>query len=110
MNEQQHSHTALYVSLGLLLVIVLLLLMVIAGTHKNTSSVVYRPSQVASPLQEQASAGQTHQQELQQSVTPVPIETKQDLTTQQNVLDNTDMTVISSGLDQNSAAASQFSQ
>lgn len=121
MNEQptpeiitqtkHHSHTVLYASLGILIVTVLLLLVVIEMSHKtkNSASITYRPPQPTT-LQQAKSVAQTPQQQLQQSVTPVPIATKQDLTTQQNVLDSANMTAITNGLNQNTADASQFSQ
>lgn len=44
------------------------------------------------------------------SVTPVTVTSPADLTTQQNALDNTDMSSISSGLDQNAKDAAPFAQ
>ncbi len=115
MNTQpeQHSHKVLYASLGLLVLAVVLLLVVVGGmyykgkqtlvatTYTQTQKQVIQPGQTTQ---------QTPQQQLQQSLTPVPVTTKKDLTTQQNALDNTDMTAITTGLDQNTADASQFSQ
>ena len=46
---------------------------------------------------------------MQESVTPMPIATKQDLNIQLNTLDTTDIEVITAGLEQNSTDALQFS-
>lgn len=105
--KDQHNHRVFYTSLGLLLGVVVLLLVVVGGMYMKEKQAF-----VATQTQEHVAqtAQQTPQEQLQQSVTPVPVATKADLTVQQNALDSTDMNSISLGLDQNSADASSFSQ
>lgn len=104
----KHSHKVLYTSLSLLLGTVVLLLFVVGtmilGSVKN--STVQPQGKISESTTSTASAVQN----TKQAVTPVPITTKQDLTTQQNALDSADMTEITAGLDQNSKDASQFAQ
>ncbi len=110
--SEQHNHKALYTSLGLLLLAVVLLVIVVGVMYYKGKQAAVAPQR---QIQEQATqpvptVQQTPQEQLRQSVTPAPVTTKQDLTTQQNALDNTDMTTITTGLDQNSKDASQFAQ
>lgn len=106
--KSKHSHKVLYTSLSLLLGTVVLLLFVVGtmilGSVKN--STVQPQGKISESTTSTASAVQN----TKQAVTPVPITTKQDLTTQQNALDSADMTEITAGLDQNSKDASQFAQ
>ena len=109
MQPEQHNHTTLYIAIGLSLVTVTMLIVVLSGMLKGKdSSLSNNLPQTTQQIPPEQVSQQTPQQQLQQSVTPAPVATKQDLTTQLNVLDNTDMTAISSGLDQNTADASQF--
>ncbi|MFH0772831.1 MAG: hypothetical protein V1922_00785, partial [bacterium] len=60
------------------------------------------------PTQTNLSASEGGKITPQPTVTPVSVTTKEDLTIQQNALDNTDLSSISSGLDQNTLDATGF--
>lgn len=119
MNEQTiqaetqintHSHKVLYTSLGLLLGSVVMLLIVVGVFYGKSKTANPVPEQKETQSQAEQSVNIASDDQLQDSVTPMPIATTQDLNTQLNSLDNTDIESISVGLEQNSADASQFSQ
>ena len=106
MSQANHNHKVLYVSLGLLLGAIVLLLLVVFVMYPQTKKPV-----ITSQTQENTQAiDKTSKVEPTQTVMPVTVNSKEDLTTQQKALDNTDLTAITAGLDQNTNDASQFSQ
>lgn len=119
MNEQEvqavtqintHSHKVLYTSLGLLLGSVVMLLIVVGVFYNKSKTANPVPKQNETQSKIEQPVGIASDDQLQDSVTPIPITTTQDLSTQLSSLDGTDIDSISVGLEQNSADASQFSQ
>lgn len=118
---EKKEGTAPYVAEGLV-VGVILAFMVIGGMYyksrlqiqiQNKNQTVQqgadlkvKDQQIQDALKQIAKV--TVQPTVQPTVTPIIVKTKQDLTTQQTVLDSTDMTSITKGLEDNIADSSQF--
>lgn len=118
---EQKEATTPYVVEGLVVGVVIALV-IIGGMYfkAKLSSKIQLQNQTAQQVAEKKKQQDLAQQASQQSekvtptpspaptVTPVSITTKQDLTTQQTALDNSDMTDITKGLEENEADSSQF--
>lgn len=96
----EHSHTGMYLAVGLSLAAVagLLFVVLILPKYQVTSKI-----QPAAELQTQS----TTQNEVQQ-VSPLPITNKQNLDSATQTLDTTDVTQIDAGIDQNTQDTSSF--
>ncbi len=112
---QEHSHTGLYTTVTLSLATAAILMIVVLSmlTKKpipyqpQTQTLQYQPQENQTQAQmQQPSSVQTQVQQL----TPMPIQTPQNLQAIAQTLDSTNMTQITTGLDQNSQDTSSFSQ
>jgi hypothetical protein len=109
---QEHNHKGLYTTIFLSLGAAAILLVVVLAmmtkhptmTQPQEQTMQYQPTQTA---EEQIQQSVQHQ--IQQ-VTPQPITTKQNLDSAVQTLDSTDITQISTGLNQNSQDISSFAQ
>lgn len=99
-----HSHKVLYTSLGLLVSAVLMLLVVVGVVFNKGNNTT------PAPAQEQATQPVEQDSQVMMEEEEAPIQTKQELDAQLKTLDSTDTAAISTGLEENSADASQFSQ
>ena len=106
--SQSHSHTFLYLLLGLLLMTVIVLLAIIGNMYYKNKTAISQVTQnpTPPPVQTMEKANPTPSPTLSIS----PITSKHDLDNQLKTLDNTDMTSITTNLNQNSADSSQFAQ
>ncbi len=112
-----------YTITGLVIGVVVSLCIIVAMYYKNTMDEIAKQktqkSQGSVSQQNDQTGDQSSSQQIVQvtpvpsavpSVTPVTIQSQTDLSTQQNALDGTDMTPITTGVSQNTQDASQFSQ